>query len=134
MQELKVLFADDEAGIRMLMASVLAAIEIPGVEDVVIESTIVEDGDVAVQKAREQEYDILVTDVRMPNMNGMQAAQEIRQIQPDIYIIFATAYVEENMTEMTALGDHVVKKPYSYIHIQDGLASYFEKAKLLSVN
>ena len=133
MQELKVLFADDEEPIRMLMASIFEAIQIPGVENVAISSTIVDDGDVAVEKAREQGYDILMTDIRMPNMDGTRAAREIKQMHPNVHVIFATAYVEENVAELAELGDHVIKKPYSYMHIQDALAGYFERTGLVSV-
>ena len=132
MQKLKVLFADDEPSIRMLMENIFEVVEIPGAEDVAIDATIVDDGSAAVEKAREQKYDVLITDVRMPIMDGMQAAREIRRMHPDTYIIFATAFVDENMAEMTELGNHVVKKPYSYIHVQDGLGSYFKRERMVA--
>jgi len=36
-------------------------------------------------------YDIVVTDIRMPQMNGFQVARAVKQIRPDIKIAFATS-------------------------------------------
>lgn len=129
--ELKVLFADDEEDIRMLMANVFEVIEVSGLEDLAISATIVDDGDVAVEKAREQEYDMFITDIRMPNMNGKDAVKEVKQLQPDIYVIFATGYVEKNMDAIQELGDSVIKKPYSYIDLQDAFTDYCAKKGLV---
>jgi CheY-like chemotaxis protein len=37
-------------------------------------------------------YDIVVTDIRMPHMNGFQVARAVKQIRPDIKIVFATSF------------------------------------------
>lgn len=41
---------------------------------------------------RGAEYDILLADIMMPGMNGMQLGQIVRQKYPDIYLIFLTSY------------------------------------------
>ena len=115
----------------MLMANVFEVIEVSGLEDLAISATIVDDGDVAVEKAREQEYDMFITDIRMPNMNGKDAVKEVKQLQPDIYVIFATGYVEKNMDAIQELGDSVIKKPYSYIDLQDAFTDYCAKKGLV---
>lgn len=127
MPELTILFADDDLHIRLLMQHVFESMEVPGLEDLVINVTVVEDGDVAVEKVREQRYDILFSDIRMPKMNGIDAVREIRRIQADIYVVFATAYVEKNMDAIEGLKDHVMKKPYNYTHVQDALLEYFKR-------
>lgn len=43
-------------------------------------------------------YDIVVTDVRMPHMNGFQVARAVKEIRPDIKIAFVTSF-EINHTE-----------------------------------
>src|SRR3712207_5011215 len=37
-------------------------------------------------------YDIVVTDIRMPHMNGFQVAKAVKQIRPDIKIAFAASF------------------------------------------
>jgi CheY-like chemotaxis protein len=37
-------------------------------------------------------YDIVVTDIRMPHMSGFQVARAVKQIRPDIKVAFATSF------------------------------------------
>lgn len=37
-------------------------------------------------------YDIVVTDIRMPQMSGFQVARAVKQIRPDIKVAFATSF------------------------------------------
>jgi two-component system, cell cycle response regulator CpdR len=37
-------------------------------------------------------YDIVVTDIRMPQMNGFQVARAVKEIRPDIKVAFATSF------------------------------------------
>lgn len=39
-------------------------------------------------------YQILLSDIDMPGMNGIEMAKKVKEMCPDIYIIFLTAYVE----------------------------------------
>jgi DNA-binding NtrC family response regulator len=43
-------------------------------------------------------YDIVVTDIRMPNMNGFEVARAVKEVRPDIKIAFITAF-EINKSE-----------------------------------
>jgi DNA-binding NarL/FixJ family response regulator len=49
-----------------------------------------ENGKQAVEKVRNLEPDIVLLDIGMPEMNGVQAAYEIRRIAPEAKIIFFT--------------------------------------------
>ena len=42
----------------------------------------------------EQKPDILLTDIRMPFMNGIELANEVKKLLPDIQIIFISGYDE----------------------------------------
>ena len=43
-------------------------------------------------------YDIVVTDIRMPDMNGFEVARAVKEVRPDIKIAFVTAF-EINKSE-----------------------------------
>ena len=47
-------------------------------------------------------YDLLVTDYSMPSKNGLQVAQEVREVCPDIPIIIATGYVPDELQQAVA--------------------------------
>ncbi len=54
-------------------------------------SEIADDGLVAVEKAKQKHYDIILMDLNMPNMNGMEATKKIREFNLDVPIIALTA-------------------------------------------
>ena len=94
MDPLRVLIADDES-IRLLsLSSQLAALG----HQVVAEAT---RGDEAVQLAERHQPDLAILDIKMPVMDGIEAAERITQARP-IPIILLTAYSEAQLVERAA--------------------------------
>ena len=81
---IKILVADDEPAHRQMIEAVLAA---EGYE-----VTQAEDGKAAISAIEDRFYDLVIMDIRMPNVDGIQALQKIKQISPDIPVIIMTAY------------------------------------------
>lgn len=94
MQPLRVLIADDES-IRLL--SLRAQLTALG-HQVVAEATT---GVEAVALARQTQPDLAILDIKMPVMDGIEAAEQITQIRP-IPIILLTAYSESQLVERAA--------------------------------
>ena len=55
-------------------------------------STIAKDGIEAVEKVKNKFFDIIITDIRMPRMNGVEALREIKKISQDSIVFMMTAY------------------------------------------
>ena len=60
-------------------------------------------------------YDIVVTDIRMPHMNGFQVTRAVKEIKPDIKVAFITSF-EINNNEFKRIlpstkVDAIIKKP-----------------------
>ncbi|MCB9195831.1 MAG: response regulator [Flavobacteriales bacterium] len=91
----RILIADDELFNRKLLFSML--------KDKQVLLTEVEDGRMAVQEVKSGQYDVVLMDVRMPEMNGIEATKKIRKIndhsKKDIPIIALTAAVTEEDKE-----------------------------------
>ena len=84
--KIKVLIADDHAIVRMGLASLLNAeadLEVVGEA---------ENGEVAVQKARELKPDVIVMDLVMPKKDGSTATAEILNEFPSVKILLLTSF------------------------------------------
>jgi two-component system response regulator FlrC len=80
----RILVVDDEEGIRSFLAEVL---ELDGYD--VATAT---DGQEALACLEEQVYHLLLTDLRMPNMDGEALVREAKALQPELVVIVLTAY------------------------------------------
>jgi two-component system invasion response regulator UvrY len=79
-----VLLADDHQGNRQLLRDLLAS-----AFDVVAD---VKDGSELVQQAERLSPDVIVTDISMPGMGGIEAARRILTRNPAARIVFVTGY------------------------------------------
>jgi DNA-binding LytR/AlgR family response regulator len=81
---LNVILAGDKKGIRDPLKNIL--LKIPGVN--VIDEC--DNGKQLVLAVQEKRPEMVFTDVDLPEINGLKAAREIIEIDPDIFIVFAT--------------------------------------------
>lgn len=86
MSILNILIADDEAPARNRMRDLLAEIENVAV---VAEA---KNGKKAIDLALETKPDLMLLDIRMPLMDGIEAAQHAQKLEPKPHIIFTTAF------------------------------------------
>jgi len=116
---LRVVVADDQALVRVGFGGIIAAT--PGFA-VVGEAG---NGAEAVEAARQARPDVILMDVRMPVMDGIEATRRIRQLPGgnDVKIVAVTASVfQEQRQELLDAGiDDFVRKPYRMEEIYDCL-------------
>ncbi|HEU4405955.1 MAG TPA: response regulator [Polyangiaceae bacterium] len=82
---------DDEEGVR---ASLAANLELEGYE--AVEAS---DGVEAVAAFRRRPFDLVITDVRMPKMNGVEAFREMKRVRPEVPVVMMTAFATEGLLE-----------------------------------
>jgi len=80
----RVLVADDEEGIRTFLAEALA--------DDGHEVHTAEDGRAALARLEREGFHLLITDLRMPGLDGMALLARARELQPDLEVIVLTAH------------------------------------------
>ncbi|AKJ43375.1 acetoacetate metabolism transcriptional regulator AtoC [Pragia fontium] len=100
----RILIVDDEENVRRMLATVFTHDN----HQVIC----AEDGQQALELFQQQTPDVVLMDIRMPKLNGMEALQVMRQLNQDTPIILMTAYAAvETAVEALRLGafDYVIK-------------------------
>ncbi|MGD8277772.1 MAG: sigma-54 dependent transcriptional regulator [Gemmatimonadota bacterium] len=103
----RILVADDEAGLREFVADVLI-----GAAHTV---TTAADGEEAAAILERESFDLLVTDLRMPRVDGMTLLRKVRVDQPEMEVVVLTAYgsVETAVEAMKLGAFDYIEKPIS---------------------
>src|SRR3954471_4798434 len=114
----KILIVDDEPGMRQLLTIVF------GREGHEVGAA--ENGRRALEVLRAQPADLIVSDVRMPDMGGIELLREARELLPDVAVVMMTAFATvETAREAFKLGaDDFIQKPFDV----DELKLIVEKA------
>jgi DNA-binding NtrC family response regulator len=113
----KVLVVDDEEHIREILKETL---ELEGFQ---VDTAV--DGEDGRKKIMAESYRVVVTDIRMPMMNGLGLLTEIKQHLPDTQVIVITGLATpEQMERAVSLGAYkCVRKPF---HIKSLIKDIFE--------
>ena len=88
-KEITILFAEDEKRLAKLIES--------AIESYFDSFIMVSNGEEAIKKYHKIKPDIIITDIMMPKMNGLELAKEIKSIDEDIPIIILSAYSHTDM-------------------------------------
>ena len=107
------MIVDDQKGVRRLLEELFKK---EG-WDVKVAS----DGQEAISKVEERLPDIILMDVKMPNMNGLEASQIILQAHDNVPIIMMTAYGEIEVVRkaLDAGVKKCITKPFDIIVLRD---------------
>lgn len=101
---IKILIADDEKPIRDSIKLIL--------EEEGYTTDVAGDGEEALQKIQAENFDIVITDIKMPKVDGIQVLDSASKIAPETFFIIMTAYASVN-TAIDALRhgayDYLVK-------------------------
>ena len=89
MKPLRILIVDDEAPARARLRDLLADIAEALPHQIVAEAA---DGLAALDACAENQIDVVITDIRMPRMDGLELAQHLGRLPQPPALIFATAY------------------------------------------
>lgn len=91
----------------------------------------VDNAETGLQVLKENCFDTIICDYRLPGMNGLEFYKEIRVPHPDIFKILITAYGDNGMSlKASEAGVHrIIKKPFSIEEIIESLGLRFKRNK-----
>jgi two-component system KDP operon response regulator KdpE len=103
----KILITEDESGLRRTLRGTLGALG--------FETTESSNGEQALQTIRNQMFDVVLLDINMPGMGGIEACRQLRQYAPNLQILMLTARDREQdkVQALDAGADDYVTKPFS---------------------
>ena len=122
----KILLIDDDAGIRDNLQRVLHE---EGYE-VVIENR----GDRGLERAVKEPFNVVITDLKLPGMNGLDLVRELHAAQPRLPIILVTAFgTTQTAIEATKLGAYdYLLKPFNIPQLLDLIRRAEDSNRLMS--
>ncbi len=118
-KSLKILIVDDNTE---FCRNVVDIVELKGYQ-----AAVAHDGQQAIELVKQENFDLVLMDIKMPMMNGVDTFKKIKEINSDIPVIMVTAFaVEELIREALREGAFgVVRKPFDF----DDLFERIERAQ-----
>ncbi|MGO3156411.1 MAG: sigma-54-dependent transcriptional regulator, partial [Mesonia sp.] len=104
----KILIIEDEAAIRRVLVKILSE------ESKTYELEEAEDGLAGIEKIKDQDYDLVLCDIKMPKMDGVEVLEAIKKIKPEIPIVMISGHGDlETAVETMKKGafDYISKPP-----------------------
>jgi DNA-binding response OmpR family regulator len=124
MKEKSILIVDDEKNIRLTLSQALETLD--------VQTDTAADGGEALIKLKEKEFALILLDLKMPGMDGMEVLRRVREIRPDIRIIILTAYgtVELAVEAMKLGAADFIQKPFAPVEIRELVSRVLDREKI----
>ena len=121
-----VLVVDDDPGHRGMLEALLSRWGLA--------VTSAPDGKEAVERVRERPFDMVLMDIRMPDMDGITALKEIRKYNPAVPVVLMTAYsaVESAVEAMKSGAVDYLIKPLDFDLLKETLFKTLEHSEAAS--
>ena len=86
------------------------------------------DGEDGLEKFQSQKFDLVISDINMPKMNGLEMIEKIREVDSDVTVIVVSAHNEGNFTSEAQIVDvnHYLFKPISLPQLIEALTKMME--------
>ncbi len=103
-----ILIIEDEAAIRRVLTRII------GDENKTYTVEEAEDGVIGLEKVRDNEYDLILCDIKMPKMDGVEVLEKLKKLKPEIPVIMISGHGDlDTAVQTMRLGafDYISKPP-----------------------
>lgn len=121
MEKQRVLIVDDDPVIGLSCKKILAG------EGFIVFT--VEDGESAIKKVSDENFDLVITDVRLPDVNGLIVLKESRIVQPSADVVVISGYpaIEDAQESMRLGAFEYLEKPFTPDFMLNIVKKVFDK-------
>jgi CheY-like chemotaxis protein len=108
----KILIVDDNPNMSSLLSEMLEVFD--------YESIRANDGMEAIDKIEQGDFNLVITDMRMPKMSGLDLLQKIKEKKPDLPVVVISGYAldEEGSNLLSSKADGFLNKPFKMSDIE----------------
>ena len=126
----RILIIEDEQSIRRVLKKILSE------EDSSYEIFESADGLTAMQSIKKEDYDLVLCDIKMPKMDGIEVLQATKKIKPDIPFVMISGHGDlETAVDSMRLGAYdYIAKPPDLNRLLNSVRNALEKKKLVTEN
>ncbi len=129
MESMKILVVDDEAHIREMIKKGLSQMGGYSVE-------VAQNGKEAIEKLEKDIFDLVLTDIKMPEMDGLELLKNIKGTRPEMMVILMTAYgsIETAVEAMKIGANDYITKPINFDDLLIHISKVQKESLLLREN
>lgn len=128
--KLKIAICDDEAFYLKKSAEVVRDnLEKAGIEDYVIDKYQSGEALLAMEE-KLKEYQVLFLDIEMPNENGLQIAEKVQIMNPDVILVFVTSYINFAPASMRLSALRYVMKMELELYLPEAVRAVIQSLQL----
>ena len=109
----KILIVDDNRNMSSLLAEMLEIFD--------FESIRADDGLEAIDKLDQDTFSLVITDMRMPKMSGLDLLQKIKEKNPNLPVVVISGYAldDEGNSLLSSMADGFLNKPFKMSDIEN---------------
>jgi len=123
----KILLIEDEPG--------LVSVIIRGLKESGVEISVAGDGSTGLEMAMKHSFDLVILDVLLPGINGIQVCRELRKKDPNIPVLMLTALgsTENIITGLDSGADDYMVKPFKFAELEARIRSLIRRSSAPSI-
>jgi DNA-binding response OmpR family regulator len=121
---MKVLLVEDEPG--------LVSVIVRGLTEAGMEVSVAADGNMGLEMAQTHSFDIIILDIMLPGMNGIQVCKEIRKQDDSVAILMLTALssTENIVTGLNSGADDYLAKPFKFPELEARIRTLIRRSRV----
>ena len=122
-KEQKILIVDDNPHMCNLLVDILEIFDYHGSK--------ARDGEEALSRLRNESFDLVITDLRMPNLGGMDLLKSIKEENPSLPVVVITAFGKADTQKdvLAARADGYLTKPFKVNEIENLLKGLLRSSR-----